>query len=60
VGATIYRTHLDWFDQWYHDHGNDIRTSVSALKQLMQGAEGDSAFARLQRAVAADSSRSTQ
>jgi hypothetical protein len=30
---------------------------VSALKQLMQGAEGDSAFARLQRAVADSSAR---
>jgi predicted aminopeptidase len=57
IGATIYRTHLDWFDHWYHEHGDDIGRSVSALKQLMQGAEGDSAFARLQRAVADSSAR---
>jgi predicted aminopeptidase len=51
IGATIYRTHLQWFDRWYQDHGRDIRTSVSALRTLMAGAEGDSAFARLGRAV---------
>jgi predicted aminopeptidase len=51
IGATIYRTHLDWFERFYQEHGGDIRTSVSALKQLMDGAEGDTAFARLERAV---------
>jgi predicted aminopeptidase len=51
IGATIYRTHLDWFERWYEQHDRDIRSSVSALKTLMEGAEGDTAFARLQRAV---------
>ncbi|HEX5574266.1 MAG TPA: aminopeptidase [Gemmatimonadales bacterium] len=55
IGATIYRTHLDWFERWYEQHGRDIRTSVSALKTLMTGAEGDSAFARLERAVGSTS-----
>jgi predicted aminopeptidase len=49
VGATIYRSHLDLFDQWYLQHGSDVRRSVAALRELMQGAEGDSAFARIER-----------
>lgn len=52
VGARIYRTRLDLFDRWYEQHGRDIRGSVSSLKTLMAGAEGDSAYARLERAVA--------
>ena len=51
VGARIYRTRLDLFDRWYDRHDHDVRLSVSALKTLMQGAEGDSAYARLERAV---------
>jgi predicted aminopeptidase len=51
IGATIYRSHLNWFERWYDQHGRDIRNSVSALKTLMAGAEGDSAFARLEQAV---------
>jgi predicted aminopeptidase len=55
VGARIYRTHLDLFDRWYRQHDEDVGRSVAALKELMAGAEGDSAFARLRRAVSADS-----
>jgi hypothetical protein len=51
IGARIYRTRLDLFDRWYERHDNDVGQSVSALKTLMQGAEGDSAYARLERAV---------
>jgi predicted aminopeptidase len=51
VGALIYRTRLDLFDRWYHLHNDDVRASVNALKTLMTGAEGDSAYARLERAV---------
>jgi hypothetical protein len=51
IGARIYRTRLDLFDRWYEQHGHDVRQSVSALKELMAGAEGDSAYARLERAV---------
>ena len=51
IGATIYRTRLDLFDRWYLRHGRDVRTSVAALGRLMEGAEGDSAFARLDAAV---------
>jgi predicted aminopeptidase len=60
IGATIYRTHLDWFQRWYEQHGRDIRSSVSALKTLMAGAEGDSAFARLERAVGSPSTPPAQ
>jgi predicted aminopeptidase len=58
IGARIYRTRLDLFDRWYEEHGRDVRGSVSALKTLMAGAEGDSAYARLERAVR-DSSASS-
>ena len=51
IGATIYRSHLDLFEQWYQQHGADVRRSVADLRELMKGAEGDSAFARLARAV---------
>jgi predicted aminopeptidase len=60
IGATIYRTHLDWFERWYDQHGRDIRSSVSALKSLMAGVEGDSAFARLERAVGSTSTAPSQ
>ena len=51
VGARIYRTHLDWFDRWYQAHGASVETSVAALRELMRGAPGDSAFTRLERAL---------
>jgi predicted aminopeptidase len=51
IGATIYRTRLDLFDKWFERHDRDVRASVGALAQLMRGVEGDSAFARLERAL---------
>jgi len=51
IGARIYRTRLDLFDRWFEQHGRDVRTSVSALGRLMEGVEGDSAFARLEAAT---------
>jgi predicted aminopeptidase len=59
IGARIYRTRLDLFDRWYERHDRDVRRSVSELKTLMEGAEGDSAYARLARAVG-DSSAAVQ
>jgi predicted aminopeptidase len=47
----IYRTRLELFDQWYHAHGGDIGSSVASLDTLMRGVVGDSAYARLERAV---------
>jgi predicted aminopeptidase len=57
IGARIYRTRLELFERWYHMHGGDIRRSVQELRALMEGAEGDSAFARLERAVNSPSRR---
>lgn len=54
VGARIYRTRLDLFDRWYEQHDADVAKSVSALRDLEQGAEGDSALARLEAAVGSD------
>jgi predicted aminopeptidase len=51
IGATIYRTRLELFDRWHLQHGHDVARSVSAMKELMDGAEGDSAYARLEQAV---------
>jgi predicted aminopeptidase len=51
VGVRIYRTHLDWFDRWYEQHGRSIQQSVAALRDLLRGAPGDSAFARLEAAL---------
>ena len=51
VGVRIYRTHLDWFDRWYAAEGNDVRKSVEAMRRLMEGVPGDSAFARLERTL---------
>lgn len=51
IGARIYRTRLDLFEHWYEQHGRDVGASVRALKGLMAEVEGDSAYARLERAV---------
>lgn len=52
VGIRLYRTHLDWFEQWFEAHGADVSVAVKKLRDLMVGAVGDSAFARLGRGVA--------
>jgi predicted aminopeptidase len=51
IGATLYRTRLDLFDRWFDSHRRDVRESVRGLEQLVRGAEGDTAFARLEAAV---------
>lgn len=51
IGSRIYRTRLDLFDKWFERHGGDVRQSVRALGALMEGVEGDSAYARLEEAV---------
>jgi len=53
VGVLIYRTHLDWFERWFVQNGGDIKRAVVELKALTNGVEGDSAFARLERAMGA-------
>ena len=51
IGVMLYRTRLDLFDAWFQRHGRDVEASVRELEELMRGAEGDSAFARLEQAV---------
>jgi predicted aminopeptidase len=51
IAGRIYRTRLELFDRWYDQHGKDVRGSVASLDTLMQGAVGDTAYARLERAV---------
>jgi predicted aminopeptidase len=55
VGVLIYRTHLDWFERWYEANHDDLAAAVAKLRTLEEGASGDEAFARLGRALAADS-----
>jgi predicted aminopeptidase len=51
VGVRIYRTHLDWFEAWFQRHEGAIATAVRALRELMDGAEGDEAFTRLSQSL---------
>lgn len=51
IGVQLYRTHLDWFTAWDHQHRRDLPAGIRALNALQRGAVGDSAFARLSRAV---------
>jgi predicted aminopeptidase len=51
IAARIYRTRLDLFERWYQGQGADIGRAVAVLDSVMAGAEGDSAFVRLERAL---------
>jgi predicted aminopeptidase len=51
VGALIYRTKLQLFEDWYEQHGADIAESVKALRELEAGAEGKQAYERLEKAL---------
>lgn len=53
IAARIYRTRLELFEAWYQRHGGDIRAAVAALDSLERGVPGDSAYARLEGALAA-------
>jgi predicted aminopeptidase len=52
IAARIYRTRLDLFERWYQRRGGDIQVAVATLDTLLKGAEGDSAFVRLEQALA--------
>ena len=52
VGALIYRTKLQLFEDWYERHGANIAESVRALRELEAGAEGKGAYERLEKALA--------
>lgn len=51
VGATIYRSHLDQFERFFQQNGADVTLTLRGLQQLVKGAEGDQAFARLAEAT---------
>jgi predicted aminopeptidase len=51
VGVLIYRTQLELFEAWYQQHDRDIEKSVGALRELVEGAEGEEAFERLEEAL---------
>jgi predicted aminopeptidase len=52
IAARIYRTRLDLFEAWFQREGADVRRAVAALRTLVDGAEADAAFARLEAALA--------
>ncbi len=51
IAARIYRDRLHVLETWYQQEGGDIAKAVADLRTLLEGAEGDSAFGRLERAV---------
>lgn len=51
VGVLLYRTHLDWFEQYFARRGGDIRATITGLQALLAGAEGDQAFSRLEAEI---------
>ena len=51
IAARIYRTRSGLFEEWYLQNDSDVRLAVERLRVLMAGAEGDSAFARLEEAL---------
>lgn len=51
IAARIYRTRLDLFQDWYQEHGGSVEESVAALRRLMEGVPGDSAYQALEQGV---------
>jgi len=51
IAARLYRTRLDLFEGWFQREGADVRRAVAALRTLMDGAEGEAAFTRLEAAL---------
>ena len=45
-------TKLDRFDAWYERNDRDIARMVASLRRLVEGAEGEEAFERLEVALA--------
>jgi predicted aminopeptidase len=52
ISARIYRTRLELFEAWHQRHGADVAQAIAALSRLVEGAEGDEAFLRLEAALA--------
>lgn len=53
IAARIYRTRSALFEEWYQRNGADVRTAVERLQPVVAGAEGDTAYARLEAALTA-------
>lgn len=51
VAARIYRDRLNVLEGWYEHEGGDIAKAVADLRTLLEGAEGDSAFVRVEGVV---------
>jgi len=51
IAARIYRGRSALFEEWYQRNGADIRQAVQRLAPVVAGAEGDSAYARLEAAL---------
>jgi predicted aminopeptidase len=51
IAARIYRDRLHLFEQWYQHSGARVDSAVASLGRLVEGVEGDSAYAVLERAV---------
>lgn len=53
VGLRLYRTRLEWFEDWHRRQGGDLARSLAGLVDLLGEVEGDEAFSRLERALQA-------
>ena len=52
ISARIYRDRLHLFESWFQRSGGRVDSAVASLNRLMEGVEGDSAYAVLERAIA--------
>lgn len=52
ISARIYRDRLDLFEAWFQRNDGRVDSAVASLNRLMQGVEGDSAYAVLQKELA--------
>jgi predicted aminopeptidase len=51
IAARIYRDRLHLFEAWFQKSGGRVDSAVASLNRLVQGAEGDRAYALLERAT---------
>ena len=47
IGVLLYRTNLDLFDDWDRASSGDLPLAVQKLREVVQGATGPEAFARM-------------
>lgn len=48
LGVRLYRTGLDWFEDWWYRNDESIGLAVQQLVMAMEGASGDQAWQRLE------------